>query len=126
MLASFITAQARLKLYNELDKLGDRVLYCDTDSIIFICNLNDPDEYRPLIGEFLGELTNELDDDEYIVEYVSAGPKNYSFRTNKGVIKCTIKGFTLNYITSLKLDFEQIKHIVQSNQSEKETFDQCI
>ena len=37
----------------------------------------------PKIGEFLGDLTSELDDDDYIVEFVSAGPKNYSFKTMK-------------------------------------------
>jgi hypothetical protein len=34
--AAFVTAHARLKLYSELEKLGDRVLYFDTDSIIFV------------------------------------------------------------------------------------------
>ena len=35
MLASFITAGGRLRLYEHLSKLGDRVLYHDTDSIIY-------------------------------------------------------------------------------------------
>ena len=30
------TAHARLMLYDLLDKLQERVLYCDTDSIIFV------------------------------------------------------------------------------------------
>ena len=29
--ASFVTAQARLHLYKELEKIDRRVLYCDTD-----------------------------------------------------------------------------------------------
>lgn len=35
MLASFITAGGRLRLYEHLSKLGDRVMYHDTDSIIY-------------------------------------------------------------------------------------------
>ena len=34
-IASFTTALARLKLYDELEKLGEQVLYYDTDSIIY-------------------------------------------------------------------------------------------
>ena len=79
VIATFVTAQARLKLYNEIEKLGKRVLYFDTDSIIYVStdNLN---EYDPTIGEYLGDLTNEIDesDGNFIVEFVSAGPKNYA------------------------------------------------
>ncbi|XP_032067185.1 uncharacterized protein LOC116504335 [Thamnophis elegans] len=35
-IASFTTAYARLELYTLLDRLGDRCLYHDTDSVIFI------------------------------------------------------------------------------------------
>ena len=34
-IACFTTALARLKLYAELEKLGEQVLYCDTDSVIY-------------------------------------------------------------------------------------------
>ena len=34
IVAAFVTAQARLKLYGILEKLNERVLYFDTDSII--------------------------------------------------------------------------------------------
>jgi DNA polymerase elongation subunit (family B) len=120
VVAAFITSQARLKLYDELYKLGNRVLYCDTDSIIFVCNTDKQGiEYMPKIGEFLGELTSELDDDDYIAEFVSAGPKNYSYKTMKGKTKCTIKGFTLNYITDLSLNFEKIKDIVLNDRTAK-------
>lgn len=37
--AAFVTAHARLKLYSELEKIGDRVLYFDTDSIIYVDQL---------------------------------------------------------------------------------------
>ncbi|GIX98241.1 DNA-directed DNA polymerase [Caerostris extrusa] len=69
-IAAFTTAWARLKLYQEMDKLGENVLYHDTDSIIYASDgMNDP----PL-GNFLGEFTDELEGDE-ITTFVSGGPK---------------------------------------------------
>lgn len=117
-IAAFVTCQGRLKLYDQLERLDRRVLYFDTDSIIYISKEG---YYEPPIGEFLGELTDEIDekDGNFIDEFVSAGPKNYAYKTDKGVTKCTIKGFTLNYITSLKLNFDKIKEIVQTDQLEK-------
>ena len=47
-LAAFITALARLKLYSELENLNDRVLYFDTDSIIYVTRPEDT--YQPKIG----------------------------------------------------------------------------
>ena len=65
-IAAFTTAWASLKLYSEMDKLGDSVLYHDTDSIIYISNgMNDP----PL-GNYLGEFTDELEGDT-ITTFVS-------------------------------------------------------
>jgi hypothetical protein len=57
VLAAFVTAQGRLKLYSELEKLGERVLYMDTDSIIF---KSKPGEYEPQLGDNLGDWTNEI------------------------------------------------------------------
>lgn len=50
-LASFVTAYARLHLYEELLKLDKRVLYFDTDSIIYITK--ESDTYQPIIGNYL-------------------------------------------------------------------------
>ena len=36
VIASFTTAYARLQLYEELDMLQERVLYYDTDSVIYL------------------------------------------------------------------------------------------
>ncbi|XP_069108950.1 uncharacterized protein [Argopecten irradians] len=72
-IASFTTTYARLRLYEEcLERLEDRVLYMDTDSVIYVQRNGD----IPLVtGDFLGELTSELKDGDYIVEFVSGGPK---------------------------------------------------
>ncbi|XP_031781451.1 uncharacterized protein LOC116416625 [Nasonia vitripennis] len=60
VIAAYTTAQARLELYGYLEKLGSRLLYCDTDSCIFVKNENDPAEYEPPIGNLLGAMTDEL------------------------------------------------------------------
>ena len=48
-IACFTSMYGRLKLYDELDKLGERVIYYDTDSVIYIENKTD---YKPKLGEF--------------------------------------------------------------------------
>jgi len=117
-IAAFVTCHARLKLYSELELIGDRVLYFDTDSIIFISNNKD---YEPKTGNFLGELTNEIDkkDGNYIEEIICPGPKNYQYKLDTGKQKCVIKGFSLNCSTALSLNFDSIKNIVFHNREKK-------
>ena len=102
VIAAFTTAHARLKLYSVLELLQRRVLYFDTDSIIYTSK---PDEWNPPLGDYLGELTNELDEDDYIITFVSGGPKNYSYQTKNGKTVCKVRGFTLNYRGSQNLNF---------------------
>ena len=102
VIAAFTTAHARLKLYSILELLQQRVLYFDTNSIIYTSKLG---EWNPPLGDYLGELTNELDDDDYITTFVSGGPKNYSYRTKNGKTVCKVRGFTLNYRGSQNLNF---------------------
>lgn len=52
VIAAYTTAQARLKLYSYIEGLQDRVLYTDTDSIIYIDRPEDT--YHPNIGNYLG------------------------------------------------------------------------
>ena len=115
-LASFVTCHARLKLLSEIEKIGKRVLYFDTDSIIYISRNN---EYDPAIGDYLGEFTNELPNNNYIKEFVSAGPKNYAYELDNKKSSCTVKGFTLNSIASLKINFDSIKAIVKDSEKPK-------
>ncbi|XP_031342339.1 uncharacterized protein LOC116170237 [Photinus pyralis] len=117
VLAAYTTAQARLKLYEYLDLLGERVLYYDTDSIIYITSEG---QFDPPTGKFLGDLTDELEAegaDSYIEEFVSGGPKNYAYKLwstakNCYVNVCKVKGISLNYKNSQIINFEQIKRMV--------------
>ncbi|XP_054720907.1 uncharacterized protein LOC129230528 [Uloborus diversus] len=106
-LAAFTTAWARMKLYQEMDKLGESVLYHDTDSIIYASNgTNDP-----ALGNLLGEFTDELNGDT-IETFVSGGPKNYGYKTASGKTCCKVRGFTLNFRNSKSLNYDALKWLV--------------
>ena len=102
VIAAYTTAYARLKLYDLLDQLQEQVLYYDTDSVIYV---HEPGKPEPPLGDYLGDLTDELDGD-YITEFMSGGPKNYAYVTNNDKHVTKIRGITLNYATTKKLNFE--------------------
>lgn len=91
-LAAFTTAHARLKLYSALEVLGDRAIYCDTDSVIYSVK---PGETGIPEGDCLGEWTDETPGD-HIVEFVGCGPKSYAYRTASGHECVKSKGFSLS------------------------------
>jgi hypothetical protein len=108
-IAIFTTSQARLKLYGLLHQLQDRVLYFDTDSVIYVWDENAP---KIKEGNFLGEPKNELGSDDYITEFTTTGPKSYAYTTKKNEVCCKIKGFTLNYENSQVLNMNSLSKLV--------------
>jgi hypothetical protein len=134
VLAAFVTAQARLKLYSYIEQLQDRVLYFDTDSILYLSS--EGDNYDVPTGNFLGEMTDELANyglGATITEFVSGGPKNYAYKVKITGLEghksdCKIKGLTLNIQTCLQLNFETLKDFVEAyverNEKKKITIDQ--
>ncbi|KAJ8032374.1 putative DNA polymerase [Holothuria leucospilota] len=97
-IAAYTTAQARLKLYSYLECLDDRVLYFDTDSIIYVSRVG---TYDPPLGNFLGDMTDELTkpfgEGSYITRFVAGGPKNYSFevhssKSDETITQCKVRG----------------------------------
>ena len=107
--AAFTTCWARLKLYKALEQLGERVLYYDTDSVIF---LEDKGQTNPDLGNYLGEFTSELKKDDHIVEFVSGGPKNYGYTTKKGKVECKVRGFRLNSEGKSQLNYRVMRQNV--------------
>lgn len=95
-IACFTTAHARLKLYEGLDTVQERAMYCDTDSIIFI---KVPGLPNIDTGDMLGEWGSELDHDDHIVEFVGVGPKCYGYKTKKGKTAVRSKGLRLNVLS---------------------------
>ncbi|KAJ8943121.1 hypothetical protein NQ318_017317 [Aromia moschata] len=108
VIAAYVTTQVHLKLYSYLELLGGRVLYYDTDS------------YDVPMGEFLGEITDELESygpGSYITEFVSGGPKKYAYRVfstrdKEERVVCKVKGISLNYAASQLVNFEIIKSMI--------------
>ena len=112
VIAAYVTTHARLELYSYLEQLGERALYCDTDSVIYrhVDGL-----YNPALSEFVGGMTNELTG-SHITEYVSNGPKNYAYRTADGKQVVKVKGFTLNHVASRQLTFDVMKDLAVAEQ----------
>ena len=104
--ACFTTCWARLRLYEALERLGQRVLYFDTDSVIY---LEEPGQPNPPLGDYLGQFTSELDADDYITEFVSGGPKNYGYQTKKGKVECKVRGFRLNSEGKTQLNYDVMR-----------------
>jgi len=65
-------------------------------------------------GDYLGQLVSELKGDDYITEYVSAGPKNYGYKTANGKVELKVKGFSLNCEGSDQLHYQLVRDNVIS------------
>ena len=107
-LAGAITSYARCRLYEELDKLKDRVLYFDTDSIIYEYIEN---RYNMRSGLKLGEWKQE---GGRIIEFISVGPKSYICKYENGEKITRCKGFKTNLIEEkhyLRLIYGKTKEI---------------
>ena len=107
-IAAFTTCLARLKLYDVMDALGDRCLYSDTDSVIFVTRPGDV--FQPPLGDFLGEFTNELKPGDFITEFCSGRPKNYGFVTDQGEAVCKVRGFCLNAEGKAQLNYDVLRN----------------
>lgn len=100
-IAAFTTVHARLQLYQALKKLQSKLLYCDTDSVVYLSDCHG-DEI-PLGGK-LGEWTDESPDDP-IESFVALGPKVYAYKTKSGEIHTKTKGFSMIYKNDAVLNY---------------------
>jgi DNA polymerase elongation subunit (family B) len=78
IISSYVTSYARLLLYKYLEKAGDQVIYCDTDSIFTTGSLP--------TGDNLGEMKLEFQGDGIIIK-----PKMYMLNKND-TFKIKVKG----------------------------------
>ena len=106
-IACFTTSHARLMLYNKLDYLKEKVLYFDTDSIIYA----DDGTKNVKTGDMLGDMTDEISG-KGINSFASTGPKSYSFIYGNDEQKSAIKGFTLNHENNNLLNHDSLSKIV--------------
>lgn len=112
-IAAYTTAQARLKPYSYLKPLGEWVLYCDRDSIVFSTS---PGQWEPPLRDYFGALTDEAPQNA-ITAFATRGPKNYVYTllklTKKGRKSiCKVRGITLNFENSPVINFNTVKDVV--------------
>ena len=110
-IACFTTSYARLKLYDALDTLQERVLYMDTDSVIYTKN--------PLNLQFLSatiSVNSPMNSTKEITSSSSLLPglRTYAYNTFKGNQCCKVRGFTLNERGQKILNFTSMKNLVLS------------
>lgn len=104
--ASFITAYARCMLWEliyDIEQLGYKVVYGDTDSIFTDCDISKhPELFKKWVpdgsGKSLGSLKDELDGD-YITNMTIIAPKCYSYTTSDGTLNKKFKGLPENRVT---------------------------
>ena len=105
---AYVPAYGRLMLYEMLDKLGKRVLYHDTDSIIYVY---DPLEFNIPMNDIWGTWDEEKISKEGIEEFVSTGPKSYAIKTSKSeTVK--LKGVSIKHSHRFLINFSTIKKLV--------------
>ena len=79
VLGTYVTAVARMHLCSYLDRLQERAINCDTDSVVYVQPRNGPALVET--GDNLGAMTSELRPSEFMEEFVSGRPKNYDYKT---------------------------------------------
>ncbi|KAG8147671.1 hypothetical protein E2320_022854 [Naja naja] len=89
-----------LELYSLLERLGDRCLYHDTDSVIFISREG---AWSPSLGDYLGQLTSEIPPNTSITKFAAAGPKTYGYALSNGSTVLKVKGITVTTVSILKV-----------------------
>ncbi|CAB3977066.1 DNA polymerase [Paramuricea clavata] len=135
IVASFVTAYAGLELFKYLHKLGQNVLYYDTDSVIFIEDVENGKCIQT--GGYLGEMTDELYEkdtsEKWIEQFCTAGPKSYSYHTNEYTCYLKdgtaqkqrdeivhVKGFTLKGPAKDMITFDSINACIKDKKKEIE------
>lgn len=74
-MACFTHMYGRMKLYDGLNVLKERVLYFDT-----ACHLQESHRGGTAFAwRNSGRIQTQLEGDDYIVDFASAGPKNYAY-----------------------------------------------
>lgn len=125
VIAAYTTCQARLILYDYLEKLDRRVLYFDTDSVIFVTDKT-RDTYIPPTGNYLGQMTDELveyGEGARVSEFASLAPKVYGILVQlpgggepKEMVK--VKGISLNRSTADLINFKTLKEFALAERTE--------
>ena len=108
-LAAGVTAQARCYLHRQMLNIGpERILYCDTDSIVFIYD----NDARQLTGIGLGKWTDEYPG-ERIDDFMAIAPKCYMLSMN-GEESMKAKGCIMSVKNQEVLNHEMVKKLIST------------
>ena len=120
--ASFCTSHARVKLLEAIDEIEvipGRLLYMDTDSMIFKYTEGEP---KPEIGDYLGCLADEISKDygknAICTKFCSLGPKVYGMEiwpenAENPIVPIKIKGITLTHKVLEMINIEKMLELVK-------------
>jgi hypothetical protein len=78
-----VTCIARMQLYTYLDRLGERVMYYDIDSVKFVGM--EGQHSLIVFGDSLGDMRSEQKASENISEFVIRSPINYAYKLRNSV-----------------------------------------
>ena len=118
-IASFVTSYARIelmKIIDEVEIIPGRVLYWDTDSLIFRYRDGEP---KPSTDDYLGCLADEISKDYGVgaicTKFCSLGPKVYAMEiwpenATEPIVPIKVKGITL---TDKALDIIKMESMVK-------------
>lgn len=109
VLGVMTTSYARLLLYDAMEKLGSRLLYTDTDSVIF---MEKPGDLQLDTGPYLGCLQDEVSPEKHITRFCASAPKSYCLKFSDGSECLRAKGITLNYVNSQIFNFDSIRRVI--------------
>lgn len=113
-IASFVTAHARIRLLKGLNTVGDRVVYHDTDSVVYIQQPGKPGIEE---GQFLGDWESETGN-SLIDIFIGLAPKTYAYayttETGERKYVTKAKGFPTDGITERKLTLDHFRQILYS------------
>jgi hypothetical protein len=137
-IGSYVTMWGRSVLEEQMEKLDQRVLYHDTDSIIY--KVDSSADYQIPRGSLLGEWEVECDT---IIEFVSLAPKVYAYKYlgkpqqtrpvggefwKHGDLFypileiCKAKGFTLHQKAAERINFAGLKQLYFNTQHNGQQF----
>lgn len=117
LVSAAITSKARIKLYKgmmEVEKVGGRIIYTDTDSIIAAFKKK---TYEKILNKKIGEVIFDSNKEDTIIEDgVFAMPKTYALKYKNGKEVVKIKGFNSTpTFKEFKEKFYKKEHIITEN-----------
>ena len=106
----FVPAYGRLMLYEALETIGDRVLYHDTDSVIYIY---DPAKRNLEIDDVWGSWSEEsVSLGNNIEAFVGLGAKSYAIKTKNGKDIVKLKGISLKRAHQKQVNFRNLEELM--------------